>query len=109
MVADAQRVGHRRQRRVHGGGGREEARVDDVEVVEVVRLAVEVERGPRGIETEADRPAVVRDAGDGDLLAEYRPTRDAGLMATEGPEEVLELRQQSPVGLGVVVALREVN
>ena len=40
VVADAQRVGHRGQRRVHGARRREEARVDDVEVVELVRLAV---------------------------------------------------------------------
>ena len=40
MVADAQRVRHRRQRRVHRARRREEARVDDVEVVEVVGLAV---------------------------------------------------------------------
>ena len=47
VVADAQRVGHRRQRRVHRARGGEEARVDDVEVVEVVRLAVDVERRGR--------------------------------------------------------------
>src|SRR6185295_244460 len=40
MVADAQGIGHRGQRRVHGAAGGEEARVDDVEVVEVVGLAV---------------------------------------------------------------------
>src|SRR3954464_10821328 len=109
MVADAPRGGPCRPPPGLGGGGWEETRVDDVEVVEVVRLAVEVECGARRIATEADRAAVVCDAGDGDLLAEYRPTRDGGLVAAEGAEQVLELCQQSLVGLGVAVALREVD
>ena len=46
VVADAQRVRHRRQRRVDRADAREDARVDDVEVVELVRLAVDV-RAPR--------------------------------------------------------------
>src|SRR5262245_6168537 len=40
VIADAECVGHDRQRRVHGPARREEAPVDDVEVVELVRLAV---------------------------------------------------------------------
>src|SRR3954451_17136680 len=44
-VADAQGVGHRGQRRVDGADAREEARVDDVEVVELVHAAVAVEHG----------------------------------------------------------------
>ena len=47
VVADAQRVGHRGQRRVDGADAREEARVDDVEVVELVRPAVGVEHRGR--------------------------------------------------------------
>src|SRR3954469_18381784 len=42
VVADAQGVGHRRQRRVHGADAREEARVDDVEVVHLMGAAVRV-------------------------------------------------------------------
>src|SRR5690242_11042575 len=48
VVADPQRVGHGRQGRVHGADAGEEARVDDVEVVDLVRAAVGVEhRGGR--------------------------------------------------------------
>jgi hypothetical protein len=43
VVADAEGVRHRGQRRVHGPDAREEARVDDVQVVELVGLAVDVE------------------------------------------------------------------
>src|SRR4051794_18839136 len=49
VVADPQRVRDGGQRRVHGTARREEARVDDVEVVDVVRLAVHVERRGRRI------------------------------------------------------------
>src|SRR5688572_3208220 len=54
-VADAQRVGHDRQRGVHGRAGREEAGVDDVEVVHLVRAAALVERARRRVVAEADR------------------------------------------------------
>ena len=46
VLADAQGVGDDRQRRVHRADRREEARVDDVEVVELVGLAVR-RRAPR--------------------------------------------------------------
>ena len=44
VVADPHGVRHRREGRVHRARRREEARVDDVEVVEVVRPAVRIER-----------------------------------------------------------------
>ena len=40
VVAHAQRVGHDRERRIHGAAGGEEAAVHDVQVVHLVRLAV---------------------------------------------------------------------
>src|SRR5690349_23924230 len=43
VVAHAQPVRHRRERRVHGADAREEARVDDVEVVDLVRATVDVQ------------------------------------------------------------------
>src|SRR4029453_16701894 len=57
VVANAERVGHRRQRGVHRADAREEARVDDIEVVELVRLAVGVEHRRRGIGAESAVPA----------------------------------------------------
>src|SRR3954447_13236467 len=109
VIADAQRVGDRRQPRVDGARGREEAGIDDVQVVEVVRLAVEVERRALGIGAESHRPAVMGDAGEWDLLAEHRPPRNRRAAATEGTEEVLELCQELPVRSGVVVGLGEVD
>mgnify|MGYP000468372158 CR=1 FL=1 len=61
-VADAERVRHDRQRGVHGRRRREEPAVDDVEVVDVVRPAVDVEhRGPR-IGAEAAGAVLMRHA-----------------------------------------------
>src|SRR3954453_17069138 len=56
VVADAQRVGHCGQCRVAGADGREEARVDDVEVVDLVRPAVGVQHRRRRVTAEAARP-----------------------------------------------------
>ena len=53
VVAHPQRVGHRRQRRVDRADAREEAGVDDVEVVDLVRAAVGVEHRRRRVEAEA--------------------------------------------------------
>src|SRR3954453_13576943 len=72
VVAHAQRVGHRRERRVHRPDAREEARVDDVEVVDLVRAAVRVEHRRRRVGAEAARPRLEGDAGDGDLVAQVR-------------------------------------
>ena len=40
---------------------------------------------------------------------EHRPPRDAGPVAAQRTEQVLELAQQAPVRLGVVLALGEVD
>ena len=79
VVADAQGVRHRGERRVHRARRGEEARVDDVEVVEVVRLAVGVERRARRVVAEADRAALVGYAGQRDALVEHRAARDQPL------------------------------
>src|SRR5215208_3095226 len=55
VIADAQRVGHDRQRRVHGAARREEAAIDDIQVVHVVCLAQWIERGGLRVAAEADR------------------------------------------------------
>src|SRR5918996_1148941 len=57
VVTDAEGVSHRRQGRVHRTRRGEEARVDDVEVVEVVRLAVDVQRRGLRIGAEPHRAA----------------------------------------------------
>ena len=51
------------ERRVHRTDTREEARVDNVEVVDLVRLAVGVQAPTAGIVAEAGGTGLVRDAG----------------------------------------------
>src|SRR6187200_1426986 len=67
VLADTDGVGHRRQRRVHRADAREEAGVDDVQVVELVRLAVDVEDRGLRVRAEPTRPSLVGDAGGGDV------------------------------------------
>src|SRR5439155_23983691 len=49
VVTDPERVRHDGERRIHRAARREEARVDDVEVVDVMSLAVDVEGRGLGI------------------------------------------------------------
>ena len=44
MIADAQSIGHYRERRVHRAAGTEEACVNNVEIVEFVRFAIAIQR-----------------------------------------------------------------
>ena len=60
---------------------REEAAVDDVEVVDVVRLAVDVERRGLRIVAEANRAVLMRDAGERDALADEEVAREQALVA----------------------------
>src|SRR5689334_6210380 len=70
VVADPQGVRHRGQCRVDGADAREAARVDDVEVVDLVRAAVRVQDRGRGVQAEATCPGLMRDARDRDLVLE---------------------------------------
>src|SRR3954468_6105987 len=68
VVADAERVRHRGQGRVDGADAREEARVDDVQVVELVRLAVDVEHRLGRVNAEAARAGLMGAARDRDVV-----------------------------------------
>ncbi len=76
VVADAERVGHRGQRRVHGADAREEAGVDDVEVVELVGPAVAVEHRRRRVGAEPAGAGLVGAAGDRDVVLHVREPVD---------------------------------
>jgi LuxR family transcriptional regulator, maltose regulon positive regulatory protein len=76
MVAHAERVRHRREGWIHRPDRREDARVDDVQVVELVRLAVDVEHRRLGIGTEPAGPRLVRAARDRDVVLHVREAVD---------------------------------
>src|SRR5271165_1077238 len=69
VIPDSERIGHNRERRIYGGAGREEAAVHYVEIVELVGLAVNVERGSPRIAAEPNRPVLMRHAGQRNAIA----------------------------------------
>src|SRR5207248_9863847 len=110
MVGDAQRIRDDREPRVHGSGRGEEARLDDVEVVHLVRLAVHVECGGAGIPAEADGAVLVRHAGERNALPNVQIAREQPLVAAAPVDgafallahELLELLDQPLVPFLVV-------
>src|SRR5262245_9143065 len=102
VIADTEGVGHRRERRVHGADAGEEARVDDVQVVDLVRTAVDVEHRRRGIGPEPAGAGLVGAAGDGDVGLQVRmPGDEVVRVHAEVAEHRLELVVQ-PVAGGLV-------
>src|SRR5581483_2493058 len=69
-IGDAQGVGDDGQRRVDRADRRKEAGIGEIEVVELVRLAVEVEHRVSRIDAEARGAGLVRGPADGNVLAE---------------------------------------
>src|SRR5262245_22167278 len=110
VVADAERVGHGRQRWVHRADAWKEARVDDVEVVELVRLAVGVEDRRLRVGAEAARAGLVCHAADPDLVLHIEIAWDqmAGIHA-EAVQHRLELLVELLFRGLVVERVREVD
>ena len=81
MVADAERVRHDRQRRIHGRARGEEAAVDDVQIVDLVRLAVDIQSRGFRVVPEANGPVLMRDAGQGNAVADEQIAREEPLVA----------------------------
>jgi hypothetical protein len=73
MISHPQRIGYNRQRRIHCAARREEAGIDDVEIVHFVRFAVAIKRGSLRIVAETNRAVLMRDAGQRDALSEKTP------------------------------------
>lgn len=81
VVADPQRVRDDRQRRVYRGTGGEEAAINDIEIVEVVRFAIRIESRCRWIITEADCAVLMGNPGKGNFLSEEETPCKQTLMA----------------------------
>src|SRR3989440_10803494 len=92
VVPDAEGVRHRGEGRVHGADARKDARVDDVEVVELVRAAVRVQDGRGWVAAHATRAGLVRAAGDRDLVLHVRePVEQVARIQVELSEQGMEL------------------
>src|SRR6516225_7639722 len=80
MLSHAQGIGHNRQRRVDGGAGREEAAVHDVQVVEIVRLTLNVQGRASRIVAETDRAVLMSDASERNLITKKQLTGEKALV-----------------------------
>src|SRR5205823_2919146 len=91
VVTDPERVRHDGERRVHGTARGEEARVDDVEVVDLVGLAVDVEGRGLGIPAEAHGTVLMRHAGQRDARRDVGVQGNQVVVAADLLEHALEL------------------
>src|SRR6516164_7846439 len=100
VIADPERVGHRGQRRVDRPDAREEARVDHVQVVELVGPAVRVQDGTVAVGAEPARPSLVRAPGDRDLVLEIGVVGEEVIAVhPKVGEHLLQLVKQALLGL----------
>src|ERR1700722_11730055 len=94
-VADPDGVRHRGEGRVDRADAREDAGVGHVEVVDLVRPAVGVERRRGRVGAAADGPGLMRAAGDRDVgLHVHAPVGEVALVHAERAEHRLELAEQ---------------
>ena len=76
MITDAQNVGNDRQRGVHRSAGNKEGPVDDVEVVDIVGAAVQIQHRCLRIRPEAAGAVLVADTLEGDALRKIELVRE---------------------------------
>src|SRR5262249_40861843 len=102
VLGHPQSIRHNRQCGIHGPTRDKEATVNDVKIIEIVRLAIEVERGPPGDVAEPNGAALVRGASFCDALAEIKRSRKHIRMTVQRREHLLELGHQAAMPLHVV-------
>ena len=96
VIADPDRVRHRGERRVDRADAREEARVDHVQVVELVRAAVGVQDRGGGIGAESAGARLMGTSGHRDLVLEVGVMRQQVVVVhAEVREHLLELVEQA--------------
>src|SRR6185312_17046417 len=100
-VGDAQRVGDDGQRRIDGTDRREKAGVGDIEIVDAMRLAVDVEHRGRRIAAEAQRAGLVRSAADRHVLAEIKRALEEMRMDVEAVQHLAQLLLEPPMRLEI--------
>ncbi|CAG6390601.1 hypothetical protein SCOCK_10070 [Actinacidiphila cocklensis] len=107
MVPDPQGVGHGRQRRIDRADAGEEGRVHDVEVVQVVRLAVDVQRRCGGVRAEPDGAGLVGGGPDGHPLVQVDAVRQQPVLVhSQVPEHLLQLVPETLEARDVVLLVQ---
>ena len=109
MVGDADGVGDDGEAGIDRAAGWEEAGVDDVEVVEVVGFAVEVEDGLFGVGAEAAGAVLVADAFEGDAFFEVGVERDRAFGVAGLLEDINPAVFEASEGFDVVVGVGELD
>lgn len=104
---DADRVGDDGEGWVDGTGGGEAGGVDDVEVVEIVGLAVGVEDAGVGVVAHATGAVLVADAFERDALLEVGMKRNRGVGVAGLLEDIDPASFEAVEGLDVVGSVGE--
>jgi len=102
VIPDAQGIGHNRQSGIHCAAGREEAGVNDVEVVDVMRAAVFIQNRCCGIVAKTKRSILMRNAGERNALADKEIARDQMLMTADVIQRAFKLGDQALVAFFVI-------
>src|SRR5271165_7625510 len=110
VVSDAECIGHDGQRGVNGGAGREKTAVHDIKIVDLVRLAIRVQRRRPGVATEPNRAVLVSHAGKRNSITDEQIPREKPFMTLVAVNaafglllhEFFELGKQTAVRLFVV-------
>ena len=81
VIADAQCVGYNGEPGIDRATRAKEARIYHVEIIQLVRLAVAIERARLRVVAEPDGAVLVRHTSERDALAEIQIAREEALMA----------------------------
>ena len=104
LIGNTQRIGDDGQCRVDRTYRREKTGVGNVQVIEFLGLAVEVDNGRRRIGTEAGGSRLVCSSADRDILAEVKAAFEQHRMGAGTTENLLELFLESLVCLHIAVS-----
>src|SRR5262245_43151917 len=100
MVSHPKGIGHDGQRRVDGAARWEEAGIDNVEVINVMGLAVGIEGGALGVAAKTNRPVLVRHSGKRNTLTDKQVSGKQPLITLMAMDGALGLPLHDALKLG---------
>src|SRR5271166_750932 len=110
VIAHPQRIGHDRQRRIHGRARREEAAIHDVEILKIMGLAIYVQRRGFGIMPKADGAVLMSDARQRNALSDIQVASKQSFMALMAVHRaVLVFQRLLELGLQALVCIQVVR
>src|SRR5437762_14075527 len=81
VITDSQRVGDDGKSRIHGATRTEEASIDNIKIVELMRFAVAIERACLWIISKTNRAVLVRNSGKRNALSKIQIPREQTFVA----------------------------